>query len=316
MAWAVVSRVEFPHAIRVSAATIVTINQVGVREERMESRYVQTRTRGTVDFMRRRLFLLFLVLALASGACGGAGVGDDLEGRQFWSTSVTEDGVERALVPGTTIQLRFDGDNIGASAGCNSMGGTFRIDGDTLLVTEMGMTEMGCDPARHDQDNFVAALLADSPTITLAGDELTVETDTVRLEMLDATVANPDVPIVGTAWEVTGFIDAEAATSMNVSRPGTVTFSDESTMTGFDGCGDFSASVEVSDGSTGGPVEGDGEVQFGPVDRLTTAGCADAEYAAMLHAVFDSGDATITVDGQNMTLMSRQGRGVTLRAAS
>lgn len=260
--------------------------------------------------------LMLVGLALVVAGCGGEDVADELDGREFWSTSVTENGAERALVPGTKIQLRFDGKNIGASAGCNSMGGPYTIEGDTLRVTEMGMTEMGCDPARHEQDSFVAALLTDSPTVTLVGDTLTVESGTVRLELLDATVANPDVAIVGTLWEVTGFIDGQAATSMNVARAGTLTFTDESTMSGFDGCGDFSAPVEVSDGSTGGPVDGDGEVQFGSVDRLTTAGCADAEYASMLHAVFDAGDATIIVDGQNMTLMSRTGAGITLRALS
>lgn len=263
----------------------------------------------------RPLFVLLSIGMIAS-ACGGSGVADDLDGRQFWSTSVTEDGAERSLVEGTTIRLSFDGDNIGASAGCNGMGGMFRLDGDTLVVTEMGMTEMGCDPARHDQDNFVAALITASLTVTLLGDELTLETDSVRLDMVDAVVANPDVAIVGTAWEVTGFIDGDAATSMSIGQPGTLVFTDDSTMSGFDGCGDFSASVEVSDGSTGGPVGGDGEVQFGPVDRLTTAGCSDAAYASMMHAVFDSGDATITIDGQNMTLLSRTGSAITLRASS
>ena len=85
-------------------------------------------------------------------------------------------------------------------------------------------------------------------------------------------------------------------------------------MTGFDGYAPFSASVEVSDGSTGGPVEEDGEVQLGPIDRSDDTPCGqDQAYADTLHRIFESA-ATITVVGPNLALTNRDGIGVTLRA--
>ena len=161
--------------------------------------------------------LLVLVVALA--ACGdsetvvgGAAESEDssgllLDGRQFWSVSVLEDGVERSLVEGTRISLRFDNGNIGASAGCNSMGGPYQVDDNQqLTATEMAITEMGCDPERHAQDEFVAAILTAHPRLTISGDHLTLATDTVTIEFLDTDVADPDRPLIGTHWTVTGFI--------------------------------------------------------------------------------------------------------------
>jgi len=262
-----------------------------------------------------RRFALLLTSFAALSACGaGSELAESLEGREFWSVQVVEDGSDRELVPGTRIQIRFQEGNVGASAGCNSLGGQASFDGDTLVVGDMSMTEMGCDPARHAQDEFVVKLLGSSPAVSIDGDNLTFATATITMEMVDSSVANPDLPIVETVWDVTGFIDGDVAMSIAAQSQGFVVFENDSTLTGFDGCGDFTASVELSDGSIGGPVEGDAEVQFGLMDRLSAAGCPDFEVADRMHAVLESNDATITIDGQNMTMMARSGEGITFRA--
>ena len=170
-----------------------------------------------------------IALGLVAAACGestqSVDITSSIEGRQFWSTSVIEDGEPRPLVDGTRIQLRFDNGNIGASAGCNSMGGTYVISSSAsdgvLEVTDMAMTEMGCDAPRHEQDQFVADLLTNSPTITLDGNDLVLTTADVTLTLLDRTVADPDVAIIGTDWEITGFIDGSAASNFAIDVPGT-----------------------------------------------------------------------------------------------
>ncbi len=178
---------------------------------------------------RSRTLVALLALSLVLGACGddttvvgGPAESDDssgesLDGRQFWSVSVLENDAERPLVDGTRISLRFNNGNIGASAGCNSMGGSYRIDDNRqLTVSEMATTEIGCDPKRHAQDDFVAAALIAQPRLTLSGDLLVLATDTVRIEFLDTEVADPDRPIIGTRWVVTGFIQGEVHVSMNI----------------------------------------------------------------------------------------------------
>lgn len=67
----------------------------------------------------------------------------DLVGRAFLSTGVTEEGTQRDLVRDTRIRLDFSNGELGASAGCNLLGGDFAIVGGRLLVGPMHTTDMG-----------------------------------------------------------------------------------------------------------------------------------------------------------------------------
>lgn len=259
------------------------------------------RSRPTLFFVLLALFLLI------AAACGdddtAAGVGDDagggggdaveLDGRRFWSTSVTDGGADRPLVEGTQIEISFAEGQVSATAGCNSMGGEYSLDGNVVMVGDMFSTEIGCDPDRHDQDDFVAAFLTASPVAALDGDLLTLATDDVTIELAD--LSGQTESLTGTTWEVTGFVDELAATSYSVAEPAFVEFED-GTMTGFDGCDAFTAPVEIADGSTGGPVEGDGELQFGALELVDPAdSCVDAEYRDRVHAVI-TGQAFYTIE--------------------
>ena len=86
---------------------------------------------------------------------------------------------------------------------------------------------------------------------------------------------------------------------------------EDSRLTGFDGCVELSAPIEVSDGSIGGPVEGDGEIQFGEV---TSEDCEEpSAYSDAFNALFDTKNAVYTIDGPRLTLLNSEGNGVTLR---
>ena len=257
---------------------------------------------------------LVVLAVFAFAACGsdetstsGETSAASIDGREFWSTSVTQGGEEVQLVEGTRIQLSFRGDEIGASAGCNSMGGTYEIDDGVLLVGSMFMTEMGCEPPRHDQDMFVADFLTASPTFELSGDTLTLSTSDVVMELLDRDVADPDEPIVGTRWTTTGFIQGDVAMSMAITGDDAwLEFPDESTMTGFDSCIHIDAPVEV----------GDGEIQFGEItspDAAVTT-CLASDYLVAFNELFATGDATFTITGPNLTMLNGVGNGVTFSA--
>jgi len=278
----------------------------------------------------KRIAILITILLLA--ACGsdstsvastgepstadsGDGAAASLNG-EFWSTSVTVDGAPRPLVEGTQIRLSFDGDQIGASAGCNSMGGSFTLtDAGALEVSDLFMTEMGCDGPLNEQDSFVAAFLTDSPTIRVGEDAITLSTASTTIELVDSSIANPDRPLIDTGWEVTGFFDRSVATSFNVDEPARVRFFDDSTMTGFDGCADFAMPVEISDGSIGGAIaEGvDGELQFGRIIDTPPDACEHLDYATKVGGIL-RGRATYTIDGKNLTIHATNGDAITLVA--
>lgn len=266
--------------------------------------------------MTRLILAVLVVFTLLVAACGdGDSVTSgaaELDGRQFIAVTVEEGGAARPLVDGTRIDVRFDDGNIGLSAGCNSMGATYRIDDGVLIVDDMAMTAMGCDPARHAQDDFLASFVADGPEVVLEGDRLRLIATDVVIELDDRRLVEPDHPIVGTTWEVTGFIDGETATSFAVGTPGRLVFDGESTLVGFDGCAEFTMNVELSDGSIGGPVEGDAEVQFGSA-QWAAEDCEAAEYRDEIREVL-VGAAVITVDGPNLVIVNNDALGLNLRA--
>ncbi|NND13065.1 MAG: META domain-containing protein, partial [Acidimicrobiia bacterium] len=251
----------------------------------------------------------------------GNGFDPTLSGREFWSSAVTEGGEVRPLVDGTRIRLTFTEEHLGASAGCNSMGGSYTIDGEspdsgTLRMQEISMTEMGCDGPRHAQDDWLIAFLQSSPTLQLAGDELTLSNSGITITLLDREIADPDRRLDGTEWIITGFIDDDAAMNIPVPRPGSLVFDTaNSTLTGDDGCNRFGGPVEISDGSTGGPVAGDGELQFGPIEATQELCEEYIEYSERLYRVLESGQASYVIEGPNLTIIDRSGAGITLRAA-
>lgn len=245
-----------------------------------------------------------------SGGSGGSD-GTDPAGSEFWSTQVTRDRAVVDLVPGTRIILNFGESDLGASAGCNSMGGAYTLANSTLQVADMFSTEMGCDPARHDQDRFVADFLMAGPTLTLDGDHLSLATADTTIEFADSSVANPDQALIGPRWVVTGFIAGDVAMNMAAQGdPGWVQFANESNMAGFDSCIHLDAHVEIGDQG------GAGELQFGEItspDAAVTS-CMVSDYMTAFNTMFATGSATWHVDGQNLTILATDGNGVTFSA--
>ena len=63
-----------------------------------------------------------------------------------------------------------------------------------------GGTEIGCDPARAAQEEWLKRLLLDKPTWKLEGDLLTITRGSTTLVLQDRKIAEPDKPLEGTKW--------------------------------------------------------------------------------------------------------------------
>jgi len=178
--------------------------------------------------MQRTVLPLLTLAALVFAACGSddsdpaAGdpdndtlppAGFDLDGTEYRSTAV--EGHE--LVDGTTISLSFDDGSLSANAGCNTLFGAYSVDDGVLVVDALAQTEMGCEPALMDQDQWLAGVLAAGPAIGVDGDTLTLTTgDGTTLTMLDREIADPDRPVEGTRWVVTGIVSNDAVSSVPI----------------------------------------------------------------------------------------------------
>jgi heat shock protein HslJ len=221
----------------------------------------------------------------AATTTAAASLADSLKGT-FVATDVTG----FTLVPGTQVEVTFDGANISANAGCNTMSGTWTLDGDVLVVPPMAQTLMACTtPGLGDQETWLAAVLTSKPTVAVDGDTLTITAkgSTVTME------AKQDRPLEGVAWTVEG-VEANGAIQ-GVSAGGrtpTIEFT--------------GGNVAVDTGCNlgGGTYTlGNGTVTFGPM-RLTRAACTDPAAQQVEQAMMTvlTGTATYAIDGDTLTL--------------
>ena len=160
----------------------------------------------------------------------------ELDGRQFVSLTVDQDGKLLALVPGTRVRLTFSAGNVAASAGCNTMSGDYRIVDDKLVVGELATTEMGCPANLQAQDVWLASLLSARPQLALDGPSLVLTSDTTVLTLVDREVAEPDQPLAGITWGLTTIIDGDVASSVPAGVSPTILFMDNGTFQFNDGC--------------------------------------------------------------------------------
>jgi heat shock protein HslJ len=218
-----------------------------------------------------------------------------LAGKAYLSQSTT--GI--TLAPGAVLRISFDDGRISVSGGCNGMGGDVTFDGDAMTVGPMISTMMACDQPLMDQDSAVQAFLTAGTTVAVDGDTLvltgTFDGADASITLLDREVADPDRPLTGTAWTVTGVISSDAISSGWGSAVATLTIVDDQAQVNT-GCNRGMATVTVDEAA--------GTIAFGPL-ALTKMMCDDdamrleQEVSRVL-----TGTATYLIEAGSLTLMN------------
>jgi heat shock protein HslJ len=72
-------------------------------------------------------------------------------------------------------KLTVEADRLSASAGCNGMGGPWRIEEDRLIAGPLAGTRMYCAGPVWDQEQALAALLVAAPTIAYEDQRLVLK---------------------------------------------------------------------------------------------------------------------------------------------
>lgn len=154
-----------------------------------------------------------------------------------------------ALVAGTTVSLDVEGTRLSASAGCNTLGATFGLNGDVVVIDDVVSTLIGCPEDLAEQDARLSALLTSGPRATASPDGFTLTgADGATLVFVVRSVADPDRPLEATRWTLDGVLDAEAAVSAAGFETVSLVFAD-GTVTVTTGCGTGSAAYTRSDDS-------------------------------------------------------------------
>ena len=187
----------------------------------------------------------------------------------------------------------FEDGKVSGRAGCNSYGGRFASSGETLEISEIGTTLMGCaEPAQTIEWEFLEKL-RQVRRWRLEGDELVLEDDDGQ-ELLRLGEAS----LIGN-WEATGFRQRDAVASLLPGTEITARFGSDRTLTGSAGCNRYSAGYTTHGNS----------IEIEPA-ALTRKACASPEgvmeqendYVAALTQA-----TSYTVEGRMLTLLAAEG---------
>lgn len=255
--------------------------------------------------MLRRFATALVLGGVVTAAIGCNASAPQLSGREFLSVSVTDRGVARLLVPGTRIRLSFTDTTLGASAGCNSISGSYRIESGRLIFEGGGMTEMACDPDRMAQDEWLVERLGAKPAIRLTGDELALDDGSTIIRLMDRKVVEPDVALVGPTWTVESIITGDAVSSVPTGLSATLVFGADGTLTVDDGCN--------TGGATWKAVGAGIEVGALALTKKACDGPAAALESAVV-GVLRAGTIAAAIDADVLTLQAGT-NGLQLRAS-
>ena len=235
-----------------------------------------------------------ILLTLALSGCTGL-PGPTLDGTEWLSIAVTEDGADRPLVEGTQIRLSFSDGQLGASAGCNTMGGAYRIESGLLVFEGGGMTEMGCDEERHAQDDWLVGFLGSQPSVAQEADKLTLTSNGTVISLQDSEVADPDLPLTGTTWTVDSIISGDAVSSIPGDAVATLVFADDGRIEVDTGCNIGGGTYELTDGT----------MRISEViTTLRACEGAVAQLESAVMAVLNAGELDYAIDAGSLTLMA------------
>ena len=126
----------------------------------------------------KRLALLAPLIAL-SGCVAASGASQSALSDSEWQMLAIDGDAAANL---EQAKLGFSADTLGASVGCNRMGGNYHVNGDRLIAGPLTQTEMYCEGPVWGQEQALSALLVAAPEIRLVGNRLTLISSGHRAE--------------------------------------------------------------------------------------------------------------------------------------
>lgn len=185
-----------------------------------------------------RNLVLITILAIAVPACLGSDFADGVEGA-WQMTSGEIDG--RPIEPPEThpITITFDEDQVSGTASCNGYGGTFQINGSSISISDLAMTEMACSPEEAmEAEAMFSDAITRVDTVALDG-SLTLSTDGVEM-VFEKLEPVPEAELTDTRWILDGLIQGDTVASPVAGSEAHIELSPDGSVTGDTGCRPFS----------------------------------------------------------------------------
>ncbi|MGK7927292.1 MAG: META domain-containing protein [Spirulina sp.] len=204
-----------------------------------------------------RTFELFLVVLMA----GFSGIAPDRAPSAIAVEAPTQSleetswqfsgwGDRRFPLTGTAITLKFKGDRVNGSAGCNGYTAIYRRSREIISIRRVATTRMACPSAIMEQEEqFLAALRsARSYTMNDRGQlEIVYQGDAGAGTLIFTAETVMPEPLVDTTWQLISWGNPRVQNSPLNNTTITLQFFPER-LTGSAGCNRYNASYETAEG--------------------------------------------------------------------
>ncbi|WP_282703276.1 META domain-containing protein [Streptomyces sp. CC219B] len=217
--------------------------------------------------------------------------------------------------PGAAEPDVFGGDS-GGTVGCNSFGADAKLDGDTLKITDLAATQMGClGPVQEFENRFLdvfdgslkVALKGRDGSRTLTLTSTDGDSITLREQKKDKADAKA-VPLKGTKWTIdtltSGTGDDGSAQSLPEGVEPHLTLAENGTVSGNYGCNTFRGKADVKSGT----------IEFGRLSSTKMACQGKARKTELALIDFFSGKVSYQHKDRTLTLTNASGEGLVAHA--
>jgi heat shock protein HslJ len=103
-----------------------------------------------------------------------AAVQNPLDGTSWQVTGYYVGNAVASPIVGTTLTMRFAGNQISGNGGCNNFSGTYSVSGSNIWISDLSSGMMACDSGVMQQENDFLAALRSSATSQFDGNQLTL----------------------------------------------------------------------------------------------------------------------------------------------
>jgi len=167
----------------------------------------------------------------------------------------SESGEMAPLLDQTVVEVKFSGGEISGTAGCNRYFGSYKLGeaNQLTLGSEMGSTQMACEPEVMDQEQRYQALLGQVAAIDRVDDHLLLK-DADSTTLLKFVATEP-AALENTEWQATGINNGKGGVVSTATTSFSTAVFTEGQLSGTGGCNRFTATYEIEgDQITIGPA--------------------------------------------------------------
>lgn len=177
-----------------------------------------------------RSLALVSMLALLGVGCLGSDFADSIQG-PWEMTSGSVDGETIPLVQSHPVTINFDDGDVTGTASCNGYGGTYELNGSSIDMGSLAMTEMACFPDETMTAEQMFAVAITRVDLVSLDSHLTLSGEGVELTF-EAIEPVPTSDLTNTVWVLDSLIDGEAVSSVEGERATLELFTDGSILGG------------------------------------------------------------------------------------